>query len=111
MLPAACIILLAASTAVAEPLDQRMRRLADQSGCTLCHADRPPAPAWSDIAARYRGQRGAEEKLVQVVSRGAGPDQRHWEDKTRFIAMPANPVEISDQDARRLVHWILQRQP
>ncbi|HYL25638.1 MAG TPA: cytochrome C552 [Burkholderiales bacterium] len=98
-----------------------MRRLADESGCTLCHAERPqrlkgdavppPAPAWSDIAQRYRGRRGAEEKLVQVVVHGAGPDQRHWEGKTSDIAMPANPVEISEDDARLLVRWILRHGP
>ena len=26
-------------------------------------------------------------------------------------AGPANPVEISEQDAQQLMHWILQRRP
>ena len=107
----------AAAVATAAPLDDQMNRLAADSGCSLCHSARPPrtvgdavpqpAPAWSDIAKRYRGQPDAEDKLVAIVVRGSGPEGRHWAGKTSDVVMPANPVEISEKDARRLIRWIL----
>ena len=108
----------AATLAAAASSDSDMNRLAADSGCTLCHAARPPravgesvpppAPAWSDIAKRYRGQRGAEDKLVATVMRGTGGGARHWAGEASVTTMPANPVEISEQDARTLVRWILR---
>ncbi len=98
--------------------DDHMERLSLESGCTLCHAAEsksggmavlPPAPAWNDIAVRYRGQPGAEERLVAAVVKGSAPDRRHWQGKSSDVAMPANAVEVSERDARALVHWILQQ--
>jgi len=114
LLPLACTMLVAN----AAPSDAAMKRLAADSGCALCHAARlpktgesaaPPAPPWSDIAKRYRGQPGAEDKLVATVLRGTAGGARHWAGEASVTTMPANPVEISEQDARTLVRWILRR--
>ena len=114
----AALALLVAGAAAGAPPDERMEKLSLESGCTLCHATQskasgmavlPPAPAWNDIALRYRDQPGAEDRLVAAVVQGSGPDHRHWQGKTRDVAMPANAVEISQRDARTLVHWILQQ--
>jgi cytochrome c551/c552 len=95
-----------------------MNRLAADSGCTLCHSTRPekatddavppPAPAWSEVARRYRGRRDAEDKLVAIVIRGVRPEDRHWAGKTSAVVMPTNRVEIGEEDARRLIRWILR---
>ena len=114
VLALACVALAASAAAS----DEKMTRLAADSGCALCHAARlpktgesaaPPAPSWSDIAKRYRGQPGAENKLVATVLRGTAGGARHWAGEASVTTMPANPVEISEQDARTLVRWILRR--
>ena len=114
----ALALALASAGAIGAPADERMEKLAFDSGCTLCHATQsknagmpvlPPAPAWNDIALRYRGQPGAEDRLVAAVALGARPEYRHWQGKTSDLAMPANAAEISERDARALVRWILDQ--
>ena len=102
-------------TAVAAPMDEQMKKLALDSGCTVCHEQvartdasaPPPAPTWKAIARRYRGKAGAEDRLVAAVVRGSGPEHRHWQ-VTRHT-MPANATELTEPDARVLVRWILQQ--
>jgi len=115
---AAVILALSSAVAVADPYEDRMNRLAEDSGCTFCHSDRPqpigdnavppPAPSWSEIARRYRGQKDAEDKLVAIVMRGVRPEDRHWAGKTSAVGMPDNRVEIKEEDARSLIRWILR---
>lgn len=115
-------VLSGAGTAVAdEKQDRAMRQLAAESGCLFCHKEvtgkpgvdemLPVAPSWTGIARRYRGQSGVEDRLVGVVigGSGKGPKERHWAGRTRDASMPSNPVEISPDDARILVRWILAR--
>lgn len=102
-----------------------MNRIASSSGCLLCHsvrplgpeksAERPPinarslplGPAWSDVAKKYKDQRGAAERLTNSVLKGTGRQSgdRHWGSTPR--GMPPNTGEISKVNAQRLVHWIL----
>ena len=114
---AAAILALRSALAVADPYDDRMNRLAEDSGCTLCHSAGPrkardvlplPAPSWSEIAERYRNRPGAEGKLVAIVVGGSGPGGRHWAGKTGGAEMSANRVEIKEEDARTLIRWILR---
>jgi cytochrome c len=114
----ASVLALSSAVAAADPFDDEMNRLATDSGCTLCHsplpekarddAVPPPAPAWSEIAKRYRGRPDAEDKLAAIVTRGVKPEDRHWAGKTSAVAMPPNRVEITEEDARRLIRWILR---
>ena len=111
-------ILTASLSAQASPLDAEMTRLARERGCSLCHWEPeprssvdsvlPPAPSWREIARRYRGQPGAEDRLVAIVMRGAGPGNRHWAGKTSAVEMPPNRVEITEDEARRLIRAILR---
>ncbi len=103
----------------ADALREEMLNLANDKSCSLCHsiespkasADRllPFAPAWKDIARKYRGQKEAEDRLTRIVlgGTGASPDGRHWQNKVRDPFMLSNASEISEVDARRLMHWIL----
>jgi cytochrome c len=114
----ASVLALSSAVAAADPFDDEVNRLATDSGCTLCHSARPakarddvvppPAPAWSEIAKRYRGRRDAEDQLVEIVIRGVRPEDRHWAGKTSAVVMPTNRVEIGEEDARRLIRWILR---
>ncbi|MDN4056233.1 MULTISPECIES: c-type cytochrome [unclassified Massilia] len=75
--------------------------LAKAKNCMACHAvaNKLVGPAYKDVAAKYAGQKGAEDKLVQKVIKGGsgvwGP-----------VPMPANP-QVSEAEARSLVKWVL----
>ena len=112
--------LLAAFPAAAQAPNEgagKMRQLAGERGCTLCHREAPPppgadagtplAPSWSEIAARYKGQATAEKRLVRIVLLGADPAQRHWKNRHEFTSMGGNAPRVSAGEARALVRWIL----
>ena len=68
--------------------------------CYLCHGDSEAktGPAYVDVAAKYRGNRGAVAAIAAVVKKGSrsgGP----WH-------MPPHP-EVSDTDARIMARYIL----
>lgn len=77
-------------------------QLAQASKCFSCHAiDRKlVGPAWKDVAAKYRGQKGAEARLIDKVAKGGsgvwGP-----------VPMPPNSPQVSEGDIRTLVRYIL----
>lgn len=76
--------------------------LAQKSGCMACHGiDKAVlGPSFKDVAAKYRGQKDAEAKLVEKVKKGGsgvwGP-----------IPMPANSPMVKDEDIKTLVKWVL----
>jgi cytochrome c len=94
--------------------DEAAARLAAERGCAICHHDKPAgpdaaaeaAPSWQEIAARYRGKPGAEERLTRRVMGGTHPTQRQWK-QSGFASMPANRVELTAEEARSVVRWIL----
>lgn len=75
--------------------------LAKAKNCMACHAmaNKVVGPGYKEIAAKYAGQSGVEDKLTQKVLKGGagawGP-----------VPMPANP-QVSEAEARTLVKWIL----
>ena len=93
------------------------RHDAGELGCTVCHrvsrtpraeSEAPPlAPSFDEIAARYRGKPGAEQRLTGVVTDGEPPGERHWKDRLDFTSMGANAPRVSRARARALVRWIL----
>jgi cytochrome c len=97
--------------------DAAMLELATRSGCMACHsilplprrADGLPAiaPAWRDIAVKYRDDPSASNRLTRTVMTGSKPDSRHWVGKVSPVAMPPNAIAVSEADARMLVNWIL----
>ena len=109
-------VLLSAS-AWATPADDAALKLATGSGCMACHHIEPGAkgpngmapigPAWKDVAAKYRGQKGAQQQLTATVLAGSSPYESHWKDKVSGLSMPPNKVAISQEDAGKLVSWIL----
>jgi cytochrome c len=76
--------------------------LAQKSGCLACHSvdKKVLGPAYKDVAAKYKGDKGAEAKLVAKVKAGGsgvwGP-----------MPMPANSPQVKDEDIKTIVHWIL----
>lgn len=77
--------------------------LARGKNCIACHAaaNKVVGPAYKDIAAKYAGQPGAEDKLTQKVLKGGSGA---W----GAVPMPANG-QVSEAEARTLVKWILSQ--
>lgn len=75
--------------------------LAQKSGCTACHAvdKKIVGPAYKDVAAKYRGDKTAEAKLIQKVEKGGSGV---WGQ----IPMPPN-TQVKPEDVKKLVEWIL----
>jgi cytochrome c len=75
--------------------------LAKKYNCLACHAvdKKVVGPAYKDVAAKYKGDAGAEARLVAKVKNGGsgvwGP-----------IPMPPNS-SVPDADVKALVKWVL----
>ena len=110
---------IAATPAVATKAeyDAAMLELATDSGCMACHSILPTAkradglppiaPAWRDVAIKYRDDPGASDRLTRTVMTGSDPNSRHWAGKVSAVTMPPNAAALTEADARMLVNWIL----
>ena len=72
--------------------------------CSACHAPNAKlvGPSIADIAAKYKGQSGAQEKLMAKVKNGGSGV---W----GAIPMPPQS-QLSDEDRASLVRWVLTGQ-
>ena len=76
--------------------------LAQKSGCLACHSidKKVLGPAYKEVAAKYKGDKTAEAKLVAKVKAGGsgvwGP-----------MPMPANSPQVKDADITTVVQWVL----
>ena len=102
MAVAAAGALVLASQAGAAVNADAAKALAQKSGCLACHAvdHKILGPAYKDVAAKYKGDKTAEAKLIAKVKAGGsgvwGP-----------MPMPANSPQVKDEDIKTIVHWIL----
>jgi len=76
-------------------------QLAKEKNCLACHAidSKLVGPAYKEVAAKYKGDKSAEDKLAQKVMKGGSGV---WGQ----IPMPANP-QVSAAEAKTLVKWVL----
>ena len=76
--------------------------LAQKNGCLACHSidKKVLGPAFKDVAAKYKGDKTAEAKMIAKVKAGGsgvwGP-----------MPMPANSPQVKDEDIKSIVQWIL----
>jgi len=77
--------------------------LAKKHACFACHAvdKKLVGPAYKDVAAKYRGVKGAEAKLFEKVKKGG---TGVWGQ----VPMPPNAA-VPDADLHTLVKWILSQ--
>ncbi len=75
--------------------------LAKANGCMTCHQTDKKilGPSYKDVAAKYKGDKSAEAKLVKKVKEGG---KGAWGD----MVMPPN-AHVKDADIQKLVKWIL----
>lgn len=96
------LLAIVATVAVSAPAfaDQA---LATAKNCMTCHAidKKVVGPAYKDVAAKYKGDAKAAEKLATKVIKGGsgvwGP-----------IPMPAN-TQVNEAEAKKLVAWVLSQ--
>ena len=90
---------------VAAPVDVKAaEQLAQQSRCMKCHAVevKKEGPAWKDVAAKYLGSLGAEDKLVLHVTTGRKARFDDGHEESHPIVKTGDPDRINN-----LVNWIL----
>lgn len=77
--------------------------LATAKNCMSCHHidKKVVGPSYRDVAARYRDDKAAPERLVTKVMQGGGGV---W----GVVKMPSNP-QLSEAETKKLVAWILSQ--
>jgi cytochrome c len=76
--------------------------LAKSKNCLSCHAidKKVVGPAYKDVAAKYKGDKSAAAKLAAKVKAGG---------KGVWGEMPMPPNNVTDDEANRLVAWVLSQ--
>ena len=75
--------------------------LAQSKNCMACHAvdHKVVGPAYKDVAAKYKGDKTAADKLAAKIIKGGsgvwGP-----------VPMPAN-TQVNEAEAKKLAAWVL----
>ncbi|MFA6970257.1 MAG: c-type cytochrome [Gallionella sp.] len=91
------------SASLSSESDKNMPLLARENNCTACHAidKKLVGPSWMDVAKKYKGDEGAEARLITKVSKGGAG---MW----GTMPMPANDASGKKQDQmKQLVRFIL----
>lgn len=99
---AALALTIAAGAVVCLPA-QASDELAKKYMCLTCHTvdKKLVGPSYHDVAAKYKGDKGAEAKLVDKVKKGG---VGVWGQ----IPMPPND-KVPDADLKALVKWVLTK--
>lgn len=97
---AAYIAIMAAAGIVMAGQAQADEALAKAKGCMACHAidKKLVGPSYKDVAAKYKGDKGAVATLAAKVKAGG---------KGVWGAIPMPPNKVSDDEAKKLVTWVL----
>lgn len=75
--------------------------LAKAKNCMACHSvdKKVVGPSFKDVGAKYASQKGAEDYIVQKITKGSSGV---W-----GAGMPMPPNAVSDKEAHTLAKWIL----
>jgi cytochrome c len=92
------VLMIAGSAMAADMPD-----IAKKNGCAACHSidKKVVGPAWMDISKKYKGDAGAEAKLITKVSKGGGGV---W---GTTPMPPIDPSGKKQDDIKQLVQFIL----
>jgi cytochrome c len=100
-------------SAQADPMLEK----ATGKGCFICHSMQhkggpaiPLAPAYADIAARYKDGSMTAEQLADRIVKGTVAGPQHWEGKVNMRFMPPN-VNVTQEEAQQLAQWVLSIKP
>lgn len=94
------LLLAVACGALASNMAFASPELAKSKNCMACHAvdNKVVGPSFKDVAAKYKGQKDAEDKLAQKVIKGGGGV---------WGAVPMPPNAVTEKEAHELVKWVL----
>lgn len=95
------IIFALALTAAAMTPAMADEALAKAKNCMACHsvAAKVVGPAYKDVAAKYKGDKTAVDKLATKIMKGGSGV---W----GAIPMPAN-TQVNEAEAKKLAAWVL----
>ncbi len=96
-----CCILAGFVAALASPAAwSDAAKLAQEKGCLGCHAvdKKVVGPAYKDVAAKYKGQAEAVDKLAQKIKEGGSGN---------WGSVPMPPNAVTDEEAKTLAEWVL----
>lgn len=79
--------------------------LMKKNGCATCHgvSNKIVGPGYTEIAAKYKGDAGAEGRLAGKIKAGGSGA---WGN----VPMPPHP-QVSDEDIKVIVKWVLSGAP
>lgn len=82
------------------------RSLAHKDSCLRCHGvnRQKRGPAYHEIAGKYRGNPGAEERIYVQLTTGEGPVMPDGHHEEHRMSHSQKPEEI-----RNLVRWVLDQ--
>jgi len=82
----------------------KAKQLANKYYCLTCHKidEKSVGPAYTEVAKKYKGDQGAEAKLVAKVKNGGSGV---W----GGIPMPPNSA-VPEADIKTIVEWVLSLQ-
>ncbi|MCF6336442.1 MAG: c-type cytochrome [Gammaproteobacteria bacterium] len=100
IVPAAAAALLISGQATAD------LALAKKSGCLACHGvdKKIVGPSWKDVAAKYKGDAGAKDRMIAKVKKGG---KGNWTKITGGAPMPPYSPRVSDENIEKLVDFIM----
>ena len=100
LFPALALVAAAATVSAPALADEA---LAKAKNCMACHAvdKKLVGPAYKDVAAKYKGDKTAEAKLIEKVQKGG---VGAWGQ----MPMPPNP-QVNPAEAKTLVAWVLSQ--
>jgi cytochrome c len=94
-------VLAIAATMVALPLSVSAdEALAKSKACLACHQvqKKVVGPAFKDVAAKYKGQAGAEAMLAGKIKNGT---------KGTWGPVPMPAQNVTEDEAKKLAAWVL----
>jgi len=96
-------LLLAAASALLSLPAMADLALATAKNCMSCHniERKVVGPAYKDVAAKYRGDQTAPQRLAAKIREGGGGV---W----GVVKMPSNP-QVSEAEAKQLAAWVLSQ--
>jgi len=93
---------LVAGTALAAQAAPDGATIAAKNNCMACHqvATKVVGPSYKDVAAKYRGDKAAEAKLIAKIKKGG---------VGVWGQIPMPPQQIADADLQVIVKWVLSQ--
>jgi cytochrome c len=96
-----CTLIVSGASAAVDAA--KAKQLAQKYNCLACHAvdKKLVGPSYDDVAKKYKGDSGAEAKLIAKVKAGGSGV---------WGQIPMPPNNVPDADVKTLVEWILSLQ-